>query len=168
VNEIFILEGFETLDSARDGMGIEALGSALAGFRLKAFRINFCGEMFLIDPSAWRTQNAREMIETGRTIGHFNRSTRQRGRGELIVVRRTVDQKPVVATTKSNPGARVSRPPRKRGQAAVVLERVKAKMRSFDLKVLASLTEEAMKAEFGASRDTCRRARKEIQSEIVE
>ncbi|PBB77911.1 hypothetical protein CK218_27805 [Mesorhizobium sp. WSM3879] len=51
---------------------------------------------------------------------------------------------------------------RKRGPKPVQLERVKAAMRAFDQTALAVMTEEEMVARFDASRDTCRRARREL------
>jgi hypothetical protein len=49
--------------------------------------------------------------------------------------------------------------PKKRGTKPSVRERVMAEMRAFAPADLQAMTEEAMKAQFRASRDTCRRAR---------
>jgi hypothetical protein len=57
---------------------------------------------------------------------------------------------------------------RKRGPAPVQLERVKAEMRAVDWKDLESWTQEAMKAQLKASRETCCKARREVLSEIRE
>ena len=62
---------------------------------------------------------------------------------------------------------------RKRGPIPKVLLRVKGAMRTdiesgkFSIEKLMSLTEESLRAEYAASRDTIRRARGEIQSEFV-
>jgi hypothetical protein len=66
--------------------------------------------------------------------------------------------------------------PRKRGQAPVVSLRVMERMRQdlrvkrFTVQELHSMTEEALKAEYGASRDTCRLARNSVlaESEFVD
>jgi hypothetical protein len=56
----------------------------------------------------------------------------------------------------------------KRGPKTGVLERVKAAMvRHNDIDDLRSMTEEVMATTFGASRDTCRRARNEVLSEFI-
>jgi hypothetical protein len=59
---------------------------------------------------------------------------------------------------------RAKPPPRKPGPQPKLLLAVKERMRAYvaNGRNLAALTEEAMSAEFAASRDTCRRARKEI------
>ena len=65
-------------------------------------------------------------------------------------------------------------PPRKRGPAPVTLQRVKTGMydevRSgkINIEQLMSLTEEALAVQYGVSRDTIRRAKKAISTEIVE
>ena len=59
--------------------------------------------------------------------------------------------------------------PAKRGPKQRVIQRVKEKMvNRNDMDDLKSMTEEAMAATFGASRDTCRRARREVLSLFVE
>ncbi|MBR1237657.1 GntR family transcriptional regulator [Bradyrhizobium sp. AUGA SZCCT0182] len=57
--------------------------------------------------------------------------------------------------------------PRRRGPPAIVRNRVKDAMRDYGLGKLAGLTEEAMAAQFGASRTTCRDALADLKSEIV-
>ncbi len=55
---------------------------------------------------------------------------------------------------------------RKRGPRPKKRDAVKLRMRSMDLQVLASMTEEEMSAVFQASRDVCRMARNEMLEEI--
>jgi hypothetical protein len=52
---------------------------------------------------------------------------------------------------------------RRRGFQPKVLDRVKQEMLRFGLDRIEKLTEVAMEAEFGASRDTCRRARNQLR-----
>lgn len=54
---------------------------------------------------------------------------------------------------------------RRRGPRPEKTETVKAAMRNFDRAILLSMTEEAMSAQFKASRDTCRKARAKLLSE---
>lgn len=58
-------------------------------------------------------------------------------------------------------------PDRPRGPAPSKRESIKAAMRSMSRADLTAMKEEAMAADFGASRDTCRKARMEVLSEIV-
>jgi hypothetical protein len=44
----FIPEGYETLDAVRERMGIERLGSALAGGSITAYSLDSWGELKLI------------------------------------------------------------------------------------------------------------------------
>lgn len=63
----------------------------------------------------------------------------------------------------------IKRPPavgKKRGPKMPQLERVKAEMHLLPRDELVALKEAALEAKFGASRDTCRRARNEVLSEI--
>jgi hypothetical protein len=90
----FIPEGYETLDAVRERMGVEGLGAALAGDRLKAFYLDPWGALKGIDASSWRTGNAEVAIQSGRTIGHYNSQTGKRGTGHLILVKQLLGGKP--------------------------------------------------------------------------
>jgi len=57
--------------------------------------------------------------------------------------------------------------PRKRGKPAVKTPAIEAAMRQMDRAELAGMKEEAMVANFNASRDICRKARKHVLSENV-
>ncbi|MGZ7868255.1 hypothetical protein ACXR8U_21685 [Methylobacterium radiotolerans] len=61
-----------------------------------------------------------------------------------------------------------SKPDRPRGPPPSKRESIKAAMRNMSRADLRSMKEEAMAVDFGASRDTCRKAREEVLSEIVD
>ncbi|RWN95177.1 MAG: hypothetical protein EOS05_10285 [Mesorhizobium sp.] len=84
-------------------------------------------------------------------------------RGRVLEANRlTTDAPPAARTGRT---ATRSQMPRARGRKPLVLERVKSAMLTVDPGDLATMKEEAMAATFHASRDICRRARREL-SEI--
>ena len=58
--------------------------------------------------------------------------------------------------------------PRRRGPVAETRKRIVAEMKLIPINELQMMKEEAMASTFGASRDTCRKAREEILSKIVD
>jgi hypothetical protein len=65
------------------------------------------------------------------------------------------------------PGLRESSTSRRRGRKPSKRETIKAKMREMGLNAVKGMKETAWEATFSASRDTCRKAVKELESEIV-
>jgi hypothetical protein len=127
---------------------------------------------FRIDPRFWDLAKPNWL---------YNQAKRQAFPGENLpaaiaigiwVRRRDIEAFGWITTATSVPAVSEAKPvqpsgSRPRGPPPTLRNRVKDKMRDYGLEKLAAMTEEAMVAEFGASRGTCRDALAALKSEIV-
>ncbi|WP_338830183.1 hypothetical protein [Bradyrhizobium sp. 27S5] len=124
--------------------------SKLEAGELKAAELDtWNGRIIPIGRHAWRTRPAETMLSRG--IGPFRH-------GSLLIV--TPPEEPLVGKQPQHDGAGG----RRRGPKVDKRETVKAKMRKFGIEEVQKWSETAMAAEFGASRDTCRKALKELKA----
>lgn len=115
------------------------------------------GAKAIISDSVWRRSNADKMIEKEQAPQRHSSNP-----GRLFIRDVGWNDKTIAPLPR---GASANR---KRGPKVSVKERVKKKMREFgDIEALRTMKEIAMEAEFGASRNTCRKVRNEILSEFV-
>jgi hypothetical protein len=117
----FLPEGVESIVQVRDRMGVEDLGRALASGRLIGLALDSWGKLNPIDKSEWTKGVARDVIQSGRTIGRYNPKTGQRDSGDAIVIRvaktnhkpvRAVSSTPVVELDSRRTAAKGGRPPK--------------------------------------------------------
>lgn len=87
-------------------------------------------------------------------------------RADLLKLWPAVSDRPAPMTTSGKSAGAPEPAARKRGPKSAVGERVKAEMRTLPPSELKGLKEAAMAVMFGASRDTCRKARDEVLSEF--
>jgi len=136
---------------------------------LKAAVLDYwTGNIKSLEREFWRTGEASQAVTRGIGPG---------GHGVLLVIdfRRSPDDAAQEPEAQSLPGAILPNRPqpknsatRKRGPKISRRDQVKAKMLKFGLDEVGSWSEVAMAAEFGASRDTCRRALKELREESAD
>ena len=159
----YVRPGYTKLTNFVKEVGYDAAREMLASGERQAFwLLHRSGDERIIRRKDWCSEKADWWLRNGRTIPHG------RSPDATIIVELAEEQKPghserrVAPVATANPGDANGR---KRGPKATILGRVKAEMREFDATALCEMTEEAMKAQFDASRDTCRRARQEVSAE---
>lgn len=129
-------------------------------------------KLLAISAGRWMHGDAEEWLIQDRIMTTIGR----RAYPSLILVRReTVPDATTPAPKPTRPKliasrapSTISKLPRKRGPKATTLDRVIGDMRQAGgFPAIHEMKEEAMKAQFGASRETCRKARGVLESEFV-
>ncbi len=122
------------------------------------------GKIHPINREVWRTTRALGYLksEKGPAGSYYRNRTLYYNEGPLLIeLPKTLPAK-VGATTSGNPGQ-----PGRRGPKVSMLDQVKVAMRKIGVDEVDTWKEEAMAKEFGASRDTCRKARAALRAELV-
>jgi hypothetical protein len=143
MTELFVPTGFKKITDLKS----DDLRRRLADGELQAFVQDITGDLIAILPKYWRVPSCQTWLDTGL---FFDDQWRQYF---PIFIKWT---EPIREPQAGQPG--------KRGPKGGVLNAVKGKMLSAGLEAVRAMKEEEMEAHFGASRDTCRRARKELLS----
>lgn len=157
----FLPRGYFRLAEIRDVMGVNELGSFLASGDMIAAARDTDGTVSEIHPSAWMDDSASDHISAGELpategLGPFPLFVRSRNPNHLIAIMDIRRERAAASPASTGSRAGVARA---RGPRPAVSKVVADQMSKMDPAELEGMKEEVMAATFGASRDTCRKAR---------